>query len=53
MLLMGMYIYIYLFLYVAFTVKEIRYMSYSNQAITINNNFITLPPDIFDNLSVK
>ena len=42
-----------LFVYVAFTVKEIDSITGPIQAISINNNSITLPPDIFDNLPVK
>lgn len=43
----------YLFVYVAYTVKEIGTVTDPNQATSINNNSITLPHDIFDNLPVK
>ena len=40
-------------IYVAFTVKEITTITGPIQAISINNNSIILPPNIFDNLPVK
>ena len=40
-----------LFVCVAFTVKEI--ITAPIQAISVNNNSITLPADVFDNLPVK
>ena len=58
----GRYIYIYIYIscilyvslvYIAFTVKEITSITGPIQAISVNNNSITLPPDIFDNLPVK
>ena len=61
----GRYIYIYIiyacilvvysvsFVYIAFTVNEITIITGPIQAISVNNNSITLPPDIFDNLPVK
>ena len=53
-----MYIYINFLLcvsllYIVFIVKEIETITGPIQAISINNNSITLPPDIFDNLPVK
>ena len=39
--------------YVAFIVKDITTITGPIQAISVNNNSITLPPDIFDNLPVK
>ena len=39
--------------YIAFIVKEITTITGPIQAISLNNNSITLPPDIFDNISVK
>ena len=44
---------IYIYIYIAFIVKEIKTITGPIQAISINNNSITLPPDIFDNLPVK
>ena len=38
---------------IAFIVKEIKTITGPIQAISINNNSITLLPDIFDNLPVK
>ena len=56
----GRYIYIYIscilyvsLVYIAFTVKEITTLTGPIEAISVNNNSITLPPDIFDNLPVK
>ena len=53
-----MYIYISWLLYVSlvyigFIVKEITTITGPIQAISVNNNSITLPPDIFYNLPVK
>ena len=53
-----MYIYIKCLLHVslvciAFIVKEITTITGPIQAISVYNNSITLPPDIFDNLPVK
>ena len=48
-----MTVFLSLFVCVAFTVKEIRTVTGPIQAISVNNNSITLPPDIFDNLPVK
>ena len=53
-----MYVYIGCLLYVslvfiAFIVKEITTITGPIQAISVNNNSITLPPDIFDSLPVK
>ena len=39
--------------YIAFTVKEITTITGPIQTISLNNNSITLPPDVFDNLPVK
>ena len=39
--------------YIAFTFKEITSLTGPIQAISVNNNSITLSPDIFDNLPVK
>ena len=39
--------------YIGFIVKEITNITGPIQAISLNNNSITLPPDIFDNLPVK
>ena len=55
--MVGIFIY-YCILYVslvhiAFSVKEITTMTGPIQAISVNNNSITLPPDILDNLPVK
>ena len=62
--MVGIYIYVYIYayilvvysvslIYVAFTVKEITTINGLIQAISINNNSITIPPDIFDYLPVK
>ena len=53
-----MYIYISCLLYVslvyiAFIAKEITTITGPIQAISVNNNSITLPSDIFDSLPVK
>ena len=39
--------------HIVFIVKEITNITDPIQAISLNNNSITLPPDIFDNLPVK